>query len=632
MDCQSRMHLLTRHFLHKKPKLPSLVCACYASNKNEDTLKYQNSLPTFPVPPLKQTLEKYLLQYKPHVSQEEYERTKQVVLEFGKHGGVGELLQNKLEQRKEETENWCYDWWTKYFLAKREPNVLTYSPCSLLYPQNFSGVDEQLQFSAKVLASLAETVSSLARHQYPPAMVMGTPLCMDQYYKSMCSCRIPAQPIDKIFYRCIDQPDAYRHVIIMRNNQFFKLDLLSPDMEPIGPADILQHLKHIVDETKEPGIAIGLLTSLQRNRWAEIYSSMAQDEMNAQSFHDIQSSIAVCCLDETETFSDEETKNQYDSRWGLCGGGSKLNSGNRWFDKGFLFAVGTHGETALYGDHTLADGVLAHAVLSQVTKFLNNNENITTDTCAGSLPPKKLEFAVDDFVNQAVEEAGLHIDQYLSHQQIGERTFKLFGKKLLKSKQINPDGFIQVAIQMTYLRQFGFLPVMFEASSLQLFKLGRIEHLRTVTEESVDFIKTFTDKDLKSSAKLSKLQKAIKVHMKCNKEAKFGQGMERHLFGLQKIAEEYKIDASKFFGDPSWKRSSHVHIRTSNIPGNLIRTTFLPGIPQSQSFCMWYSVRDDHIQFTLSTTDDKSVLDVRSFLECLYSNMREMQLLAETEI
>lgn len=30
----------------------------------------------------------------------------QVVLEFGKHGGVGELLQNKLEQRKEETENW----------------------------------------------------------------------------------------------------------------------------------------------------------------------------------------------------------------------------------------------------------------------------------------------------------------------------------------------------------------------------------------------------------------------------------------------------------------------------------------------------------------------------------------------
>lgn len=79
------------------------------------------------------------------------------------------------------------------------------------------------------------------------------------------------------------------------------------------------------------------MIELQINAIFNLFSSYSfADEMNAQSFHDIQSSIAVCCLDETETFSDEETKNQYDSRWGLCGGGSKLNSGNRWFDKGFL--------------------------------------------------------------------------------------------------------------------------------------------------------------------------------------------------------------------------------------------------------------------------------------------------------
>lgn len=47
------------------------------------------------------------------------------------------------------------------------------------------------------------------------------------------------------------------------------------------------------------------------------------------------------------------------------------------------------------------------------------------------------------------------------------------------------------------LRMMGFLPTMFEASSLQLFKLGRIEHLRTVTNESVAFIKAFMNKDVK---------------------------------------------------------------------------------------------------------------------------------------
>lgn len=50
-----------------------------------------------------------------------------------------------------------------------------------------------------------------------------------------------------------------------------------------------------------------------------------------------------------------------------------------------------------------------------------------------------------------------------------------------------------------------------------------------------------------------------------NMEAKSGQGMERHLFGLQRIAEENNIDASEFFEDPSWKRSNHIHLRTANV-------------------------------------------------------------------
>lgn len=48
-------------------------------------------------------------------------------------------------------------------------------------------------------------------------------------------------------------------------------------------------------------------------------------------------------------------------------------------------------------------------------------------------------------------------------------------------------------------------------------------------------------------------------------EAKFGQGLERHLFGLKKIADENGIDAKLFFEDPSWKTSNHIHIKTANV-------------------------------------------------------------------
>lgn len=46
-------------------------------------------------------------------------------------------------------------------------------------------------------------------------------------------------------------------------------------------------------------------------------------------------------------------------------------------------------------------------------------------------------------------------------------------------------------------RMFGYLPSVFEASSLQAFKKGRMEHIRTVTKESAEFIKASNDKSYK---------------------------------------------------------------------------------------------------------------------------------------
>jgi choline O-acetyltransferase len=40
------------------------------------------------------------------VSSEEFEKTKKIVAEFGRPGGIGELLQKKLLERAEAKENW----------------------------------------------------------------------------------------------------------------------------------------------------------------------------------------------------------------------------------------------------------------------------------------------------------------------------------------------------------------------------------------------------------------------------------------------------------------------------------------------------------------------------------------------
>jgi len=66
----------------------------------------QKPLPKLPVPELADTLSKYLLCIRPIVSGDQYERTLQLVEEFKKPGGTGELLQKRLSEYAETTDNW----------------------------------------------------------------------------------------------------------------------------------------------------------------------------------------------------------------------------------------------------------------------------------------------------------------------------------------------------------------------------------------------------------------------------------------------------------------------------------------------------------------------------------------------
>lgn len=63
-------------------------------------------LPKVPVPPLKQTLDTYLKCMQHLVTEEQFKKTLTIVEKFGAPGGVGEVLQKKLLERRDKTTNW----------------------------------------------------------------------------------------------------------------------------------------------------------------------------------------------------------------------------------------------------------------------------------------------------------------------------------------------------------------------------------------------------------------------------------------------------------------------------------------------------------------------------------------------
>lgn len=59
-----------------------------------------------PLPTLKDTLDTYLRCMKHLLTEEQFSKTHKAVKEFGAPGGVGELLQSKLVEKREKQANW----------------------------------------------------------------------------------------------------------------------------------------------------------------------------------------------------------------------------------------------------------------------------------------------------------------------------------------------------------------------------------------------------------------------------------------------------------------------------------------------------------------------------------------------
>ena len=76
-------------------------------------------LPKLPLPNLKDTLEMYLRCTKHLLTEEQFNKTQKIVKEFGAHGGVGELLQSKLVERREKKANWVNTFFFFSFQVQR---------------------------------------------------------------------------------------------------------------------------------------------------------------------------------------------------------------------------------------------------------------------------------------------------------------------------------------------------------------------------------------------------------------------------------------------------------------------------------------------------------------------------------
>ncbi|XP_035688769.1 peroxisomal carnitine O-octanoyltransferase-like [Branchiostoma floridae] len=210
----------------------------------ERTWKYQDSLPPLPVPPLKNTLDKYLESVKPFVTAEEYKQAEAVVREF--EGGVGQSLHQQLLERAKVKRNWLEDWFldTTYLQSRHSlpltSNVAGFTPIT---DHMWSAIGVEPADRITLILSASLHLWKLLRKQQIPvdkAVLTGRPFCMDQFRSMFSTHRIPGVTKDKIVrhFRTESEGPSPTHITVLCKGRVFKMEVIDQEGELLTPTEL----------------------------------------------------------------------------------------------------------------------------------------------------------------------------------------------------------------------------------------------------------------------------------------------------------------------------------------------------------------------------------------------------------
>lgn len=103
----------------------------FSFDKHPLTFSYQSAMPRLSVPPLKLTIERWLLSVKPVASEKEYADFEKAALEFQKKEGT--KLQAMLVAKSFYSTNYVSDWWEKYVYLRGRSPILINSVMSSIF-------------------------------------------------------------------------------------------------------------------------------------------------------------------------------------------------------------------------------------------------------------------------------------------------------------------------------------------------------------------------------------------------------------------------------------------------------------------------------------------------------------------
>ncbi len=212
------------------------------------------------------------------------------------------------------------------------------------------------------------------------------------------------------------------------------------------------------------------------------------------------------------------------------------------------------------------------------------------------------------------------VDTLIGRTDLAVLDFSDFGKRSIVRHGLSPDGFVQMAFQLTYFTLTGETASTYESVDTKRFLHGRTEAMRCVSEESVAFARGMRSRARRTDRAEALLRAAIAGHRTTLQRCKEGRGVDRHLLGLRRMLEPGET-SPELFTDKGYATLSRSVLSTSALPSSpgVALTCFGPVV--DEGFGLSYTIHDDSVCCVVTNFDGLA----GDFAEELENSLLEME-------
>ncbi|WP_175580001.1 choline/carnitine O-acyltransferase [Enterococcus florum] len=553
-------------------------------------------IPKLPLPDLADTLKALLDWAEPVTDPQELAAFKAQTESFEK--SQGQVLQERLKAHQAQTAgSWLADFWQEMYLESRGCLQSESNFALVIQPSYYDQISSKAEKAARLIYCLSAIYFELVQGHYPLEKNRDDrQVDMSFYLNFFKSCRIPGSHIDR-FYRG-EMTAENSSVLVIHQGNYYQVKVTDEVGQPYSLEQLVKTLQTILQQKDQATLAekrLAHFTGLPREASATLYQQLRATKTNQAALRSIEDALFAV------NFSAGPDDTVEERIFDLL-----LNPHDQFITKTLQATITQQGWIGINIEHTAVDGVPAMNLLTRVFKRFQQ-EPLQTGRLSKVDLAERLEWQLTKDDEAALAACETVVAAENNSYTIQHKVVNCLGKKQIKQSKTSPDAFFHIALTMAQFRTFHCLKSVYEPVAMRGFYQGRTECARAVSKEKKQFIEFLTEYECAAATKeqvLEAFQLAAKAHGERIRQCQQGLGVERHLFGLQKMLEPTECPDA-FFSTDCLKAVTSNFISTTGIPYELLES-FSFGPVDKDGYGLYYGLLEEKIMLTLSSKKEQA--------------------------